>query len=244
MMVEKFEVVWLDKSVLHPLPYNVRKMSDEEMNMLRRSISELGFVDPLQVVKVGEKYIIVNGNHRFKVLKDSFGWERFPCVVIGENMDEEEILAEAIRLNRLSGEFDPLVLRDVLNRVIGKWIKRYDKDTIRERLGFVRKDKIFEKQYAAVTGAKVGLMSSKTMRRKSLMALLSDLGKVLSKEERVGIVYFGERFFVVRFDEEFYEKLEACLDAFDGDFGELFVEFLKEKVLEEGDENGDKGRET
>lgn len=124
----------------------LRAMDDETFKSLVRSISELGYVEPIQVVeKCGGGYKLLNGYHRFQVLKDVFNYSEVDAVVIGrlccegesENcMDEIDYYVNAIRLNNIHGEWRRGVLRDVL-RMLMAWAdsKGISREEVIKRLG-------------------------------------------------------------------------------------------------------------
>jgi len=56
----------LTLSTLKPAPYNPRKISDDAMGRLEKSVKEWGIVDPL-IVNKATGYTIIGGHQRFKV---------------------------------------------------------------------------------------------------------------------------------------------------------------------------------
>ena len=58
----------LTLSTLKPAPYNPRKISDDAMGRLEKSVKEWGIVDPL-IVNKATGYTIIGGHQRFKVLQ-------------------------------------------------------------------------------------------------------------------------------------------------------------------------------
>lgn len=65
-----------------------RKPSDYHIKRLAESIRKIGFVVPLIVIKRGDEYIIIDGQHRFLAAKE-IGIERLPCIQIPEKYANE-----------------------------------------------------------------------------------------------------------------------------------------------------------
>jgi len=118
------EVVMIEAERLRPLAENLRKMTDEDMALLERSIRDLGVVEPLHVVEYegGRHYLIVNGNHRYAVLAKKMGMDRLPCVILGRDWPMERVYAEAVRLNSISGEFDVVAFIEKMGPIVRRWL--------------------------------------------------------------------------------------------------------------------------
>ncbi|MEM1759594.1 MAG: ParB/RepB/Spo0J family partition protein [Thermofilaceae archaeon] len=97
-------------------PILLRTMDDEELAALVRSISDVGYVEPVQVVEdCGGGYRLVNGYHRLKVLSEVFGLSEVDAVVLGrmccgnekppECWDEYRYGIEVVRLNNIRGRW-------------------------------------------------------------------------------------------------------------------------------------------
>ena len=119
------EVVLIEADRLRPLTENLRKMTDEDMALLERSIRDLGVVEPLHVIEYegGRHYLIVNGNHRYMVLTKKMGMKKLPCVIIGRDWPMERVYVEAIRLNSISGEFDIIALIEKVGPIVRRWLE-------------------------------------------------------------------------------------------------------------------------
>ena len=119
------EVVFIEADRLRPLTENLRKMTDEDMVLLEKSIKDLGVVEPLHVVEYegGRHYLIVNGNHRYMVLTKKMGMEKLPCVILGKDWPMERVYAEAVRLNSISGEFDVIALIEKVGPIAKRWLE-------------------------------------------------------------------------------------------------------------------------
>jgi len=93
-------------------PYNPRKMSDEELKKLKRSITEFGYVEPIVVNK--RTMHVVGGNQRLKVLKE-LGIEIVDVVFVDMPLEKEKALNLA--LNRIQGEWDLEKLKEILEEL-------------------------------------------------------------------------------------------------------------------------------
>ena len=93
-------------------PYNPRKMSKEELEKLKRSITEFGYVEPIVVNK--RTMHVVGGNQRLKVLKE-LGIESVDVVFVDLPLEKEKALNLA--LNRIQGEWDLERLKEILEEL-------------------------------------------------------------------------------------------------------------------------------
>ena len=91
--------------------YNPRKAltpDDSEYQKIKRSIEEFGYVDP---IIINEDGTIIGGHQRCTVLKD-LGYEEVDVVVV--SLDKQREKALNIALNKITGEWDELKLKDLL----------------------------------------------------------------------------------------------------------------------------------
>lgn len=75
------------------------------MEELRESIKKEGILQPLQVAKVGEKFIVEDGLHRLLVAKE-LGIEKVPCMV--HETTERDLIIRNLVLNRQRGKSNPV----------------------------------------------------------------------------------------------------------------------------------------
>lgn len=98
-------------SDLKAADYNPRKAltpEDSEYQKIKRSIEEFGYVDP---IIINEDGTIIGGHQRCTVLKD-LGYEEVDVVVV--SLDKQREKALNIALNKITGEWDELKLKDLL----------------------------------------------------------------------------------------------------------------------------------
>lgn len=88
--------------------YNPRKLSEEQKQKIKDSISRFGLVDPVIVNTNKERFgIIIGGHQRTKVSRE-MGFKKMPCVELDLNLEQEKELN--VRLNKNTGEFDKELL--------------------------------------------------------------------------------------------------------------------------------------
>ena len=105
------EIVKVDINELISPEYNPRQITDYEMEKLKNSINEFGYVAPIIVNKHNNH--IVGGNQRYEALKQ-LGYTMIDVIHINEpDINKEKALN--IRLNNLSGEWDKNKLQNILD---------------------------------------------------------------------------------------------------------------------------------
>jgi len=93
-------------------PYNPRKISDEMLQKLEKSIKEFGYIEPLVVNK--RTLHVVGGNQRLKVLK-KLGIKEVQVVMV--DLDDEHEKALNLALNKIQGEWDLPQLKELLQEL-------------------------------------------------------------------------------------------------------------------------------
>ena len=83
--------------------YNPNKVAPPEMRLLKHSIEEDGYTQPIVTYYDAEndKYIIVDGFHRYRCAVEYFNLDEIPIVVIDKNLSNR--IASTIRHNRARG---------------------------------------------------------------------------------------------------------------------------------------------
>lgn len=103
----QIEFVKMEK--LNPAKYNPRKISKDQMEALKTSLSEFGFVDP--AVVNSRNRVIVGGHQRIEAWK-ALGNKTCPVVFV--DLDDQQEKALNLALNKISGEWDDLLLKEVI----------------------------------------------------------------------------------------------------------------------------------
>lgn len=83
--------------------YNPNKVAPPEMQLLKHSIEEDGYTQPIVTYYDEEKdiYIVVDGFHRYRCAKEYFHLEQVPIVTIDKDLSNR--MASTIRHNRARG---------------------------------------------------------------------------------------------------------------------------------------------
>ena len=100
--------------------YNPNKVAPPEMQLLKHSIEEDGYTQPIVTYydEENDKYIVVDGFHRYRCAKEYFHLEQIPIVTIDK--DIENRMASTIRHNRARGTHQIVdmsyIVRDLAQR--------------------------------------------------------------------------------------------------------------------------------
>jgi DNA modification methylase len=105
----QFEQLPIDE--LRPDPANPRRISDQELETLTRSIREFGLIDPI-IARREDKMVI--GGHQRLLAARKLGYKTVPVVLVDLTADQAHLLN--IALNRISGSFD----QELLARLLGE----------------------------------------------------------------------------------------------------------------------------
>lgn len=102
-------VIWVPHEMVEPNNYNPNSVARTEMGLLLKSISHDGYTQPVVTIYDPEKqkYIIVDGFHRFFVMKRNKEvynrtGGRLPIVVIDKDINDR--MASTVRHNRARGK--------------------------------------------------------------------------------------------------------------------------------------------
>ena len=95
------KMVDIDKVVAND--YNPNKVAPPEMELLKHSIEEDGYTQPIVTYydKKNDKYIVVDGFHRYRCAKEYFNLKQIPIVTIDKDLENR--MASTIRHNRARG---------------------------------------------------------------------------------------------------------------------------------------------
>lgn len=90
-------------------PYNPRRISEEQMAMLQKSLTTFGFVDPIVVNRRNQ---VIVGGHQRVIAWAALGHQTLPVVYV--DLDEAQERALNLALNKTGGEFDLDKLKDLI----------------------------------------------------------------------------------------------------------------------------------
>ncbi len=96
-------------------PWNPNRMTQEIRSKLRLNLKRDGFVAPLLVRKLGDRYQIVNGEHRWQIAQE-LAYTTVPCVVL-EDLDDRRARILTVNLNELGGDPVPSLLAKLLHEL-------------------------------------------------------------------------------------------------------------------------------
>jgi len=83
------EITYLPINELRPDPANPRRISDEELESLTRSIKEFGLIDPIIARRVGK--VVICG-HQCLLAARKLGMSQVPVVLVGLSEDQAHLL--------------------------------------------------------------------------------------------------------------------------------------------------------
>ena len=96
---------------LRPDPANPRRISDQELETLTRSMREFGLIDPI-IARREDKMVI--GGHQRLLAARKLGYKTVPVVLADLTVEQARLLN--IALNKISGSFD----QELLARLLGE----------------------------------------------------------------------------------------------------------------------------
>ena len=128
--------------------YNSNKVATPEMKLLKLSIESDGVTMPIVTYYDNEhdNYIVVDGFHRYTILKDYIKSDVIPIVVIDKTLDER--MGSTIRHNRARGSHQ---IRDMSSIILELTKSGWKDDEICKKLGMELDEVIRLKQ---ITGLK------------------------------------------------------------------------------------------
>ena len=128
--------------------YNPNKVANPEMKLLAHSIEEDGLTMPIVTFydKKIDKYVVVDGFHRFTILKECFKSDVIPVVTIDKDIKER--MASTVRHNRARGVHRVDLQAEMVVDLVKKG---WSDDNIAKHLGMTFEEVLRLKQ---VTGIK------------------------------------------------------------------------------------------
>lgn len=106
----KMQIIYKNINHLKAAEYNPRKISDVQIEHLKKSLINFDCVEPIVInTFAGREGIIVGGHQRLKVMKE-MGVVDVPCIEVSLPIEKEKELN--IRLNKNTGDFDLAILEE------------------------------------------------------------------------------------------------------------------------------------
>ena len=104
----------VDINLLDANPWNPNRQSEAVQRATEESINEFGFIDPVTVRRIGERFQIIDGEHRWRKAVEA-GHADIPVVVI--DADDAEARRLTLILNETRGEHDVVSVGTLLAKL-------------------------------------------------------------------------------------------------------------------------------
>lgn len=105
------------------VPENPRRITDEDFELLKKSINESPEMKSLDEVKVYPykgKYVAIGGNHRTRAYKE-LGWKTVLCKVLPKNTPVEKLCEYIMKENMQYASNDPYKLQNWDKDQLADW---------------------------------------------------------------------------------------------------------------------------
>lgn len=112
--------------------YNPNNVPKNNMELLQQSILDNGFCFPIVTIYDEEidKYIIIDGFHRYTILKDWLQTEQIPIVVLKHDIKKR--MAATVQFNRARGVHQVELMGDLVQALVNQGV---EDDEIAKHLG-------------------------------------------------------------------------------------------------------------
>lgn len=97
-------------------PWNPNKMTAFMYDKAVESLQEFGFIAPVIVRRLGDRFQIIDGEHRYRAAL-SLGIAEIPVVIV-DDLTEPQAKKLTVVLNELHGQLDPGKLSDLLGELM------------------------------------------------------------------------------------------------------------------------------
>lgn len=106
------EITLIKMEQVTPNSYNPNDIPEDIMAKLRAEIARKGLCEPIIVRQAEDGYIIVDGEHRWRICKE-LGVLEIPCIV--KDYDESEAKIKTVQLNYMRGSPVPIRLASLIH---------------------------------------------------------------------------------------------------------------------------------
>lgn len=98
--------------------YNPNNVSEDNMQLLEQSIMDNGFCFPVVTIydDILDKYVIIDGFHRYTIFKDYLGAAEIPVVVLKHDMRQR--MAATVQFNRARGVHQVELMGDLVQALV------------------------------------------------------------------------------------------------------------------------------
>lgn len=127
--------------------YNPNAVADNNMALLEESILQNGFCFPVVVIwdSETEKYIIIDGFHRYTILKDYLGAQQLPVVVLPHDMTKR--MTATVQFNRARGVHQVELMGDLVKALLDQGVEDTE---IAQKLGMEQEEVFRLKQITGI----------------------------------------------------------------------------------------------
>ena len=103
--------------------YNPNHVSDSNMELLLQSIIDNGFCFPVVTIydDVLDKYIVVDGFHRYIIFRDYLEADSLPVVVLQHTLTQR--MAATVQFNRARGVHQVELMGDLVQALVGQGLE-------------------------------------------------------------------------------------------------------------------------
>lgn len=117
-----FDVKLVDIDMVVANNYNPNHVSVNNMLLLEESIMSNGFCFPVVTIydKENDKYVIIDGFHRYSIFKDYLKAKELPIVVLDHNLSERMIAT--VQFNRARGVHHVELMSDLVKALVGEGV--------------------------------------------------------------------------------------------------------------------------
>lgn len=95
------DVKFIDINLVEANDYNPNFINRVNMDLLKTSIEQNGYCYPIIVIFDKDKYVIIDGYHRYKILKEVFKSKIIPVIVLDHSLNER--ITATVQFNRARG---------------------------------------------------------------------------------------------------------------------------------------------
>ena len=124
VVIKELPIELLEENIgqIPDVPENPRRITDEDFQLLKKSIEEspeMKALDEVKVFPLGDKYVAIGGNHRLRAYKE-LKWKKVLCKILPENTSTEKLQEYIMKENMQYASNDPYKL------------KSWDKDQLKD----------------------------------------------------------------------------------------------------------------
>jgi len=130
----KHKIALIKINNIKPNKYNPNVMEDKVFIQTKKNIEREGLIGGIivrEMEKEKGKYIIIDGEHRWKASKE-LGYTEIPTIILDKKLPDAMIAT--INFNKLRGELDTLKLAEVIHDLN----KTYNMEELEDKLGYTQ----------------------------------------------------------------------------------------------------------